>query len=223
MASEDDIGAGTAAGGGQETGAGDGGAGDKAGKPGGETLMTSGTGGGGAGDKAGGGDGAGDKAGDADPSAEVPDKPEGYDLKFSAETVVDKELLSGFRKAAHEMGISVGQARKLAALYEGHAAQGAEKARAEQARFLLEARRGWEAEIQKSPSFEADRANIQAALRRFGDPELYGLLDQTNLGSHPRMWAFMAAVGRALAEPGFRGGNAGGEKSIAETLYPNMN
>jgi hypothetical protein len=228
MADEDTTGAGDKGADGTE-GQGSGGSGQEQG--GGETLMTAGNKGGQETGAEGGKDGKpegkdADKAADkdADPSAKVPDTPEGYDLKFSASTTVDKELLAGFQKTAHELGINAGQAQKLAALYEGHMAKAGERMQAEYTKFLLDARKGWEAEIEKSPTFEADRANIQTALRRFGDQELYDLLDQTNLGSHPKMWAFMAAVGKALVEPGFRGGsgNSGGEKSAAEILYPNM-
>ena len=158
---------------------------------------------------------------------QAPDKAEGYALKCAPETKVDSGLLDSFRKTALELGLTRAQAGKLAGMYEQHAAKtAAEAARAmeaEQTRVMLEARKKWEAEITASPEFEAERGRIQAALRRFGSPELYTLLDQTNLGSHPEMWKFMAAVGQALAEPGFHGENGGRAKSAAEVLYPNMN
>lgn len=158
-----------------------------------------------------------------DPSAKVPDTPEGYDLKFDPKTQVDNGLLDDFRKTAKELGLTQGQAQKLGGMYEARMAD-AEKRMAEaQTKALLEARKGWEGEISKRPGFEAERGHIQAALRQFGDTELFDLLDQTNLGSHPKMWDFMAKVGKALAEPGFRGENTGQGKSAAEVLYPNMN
>lgn len=167
------------------------------------------------------GDGKGGKQ--DDPAAQVPDKAEGYDLKFSAETKVDAELLGSFRQTALELGLTRGQAQKLGSLYEGHMAKAAERMQAEQTRALLEARKVWENEITGSPTFQEDQVRIQSALRQFGDDELYELLNQTNLGSHPKMWAFMAKVGKALAEPGFHGSGAGQTKSAAEVLYPNMN
>lgn len=207
------------------------GAGDKGGQD--DSLMTRDLegdkgGSGDAGDK--GGDKPGDKAGKGkesdkpsdDPADKAPDKPEGYSLKFAAETKVDAELLSGFQKTAHELGLSQAKAQKLAALYEAHAAKAGEQARAEQQKYLDDARKQWEAEIEKLPTFVQDREAIQTALRQFGDEELYDLLNQTLLGSHPKMWAFMAKVGKALAEPGFKGKNSGKEKSAAEVLYPDM-
>ena len=159
----------------------------------------------------------------ADPDAEVPDKPEGYDLKFAEGTEVDTALLDSFRKGALEMGLTRGQAQKLGSLYEAHMKGAAERVQAEQTKALLAARKAWEAEITSQPNFREDLGRIQNALRQFGDKELFDLLDQTNLGSHPKMFAFMAKIGKALAEPRFHGGHGNEAKSAAEVLYPNMN
>lgn len=156
------------------------------------------------------------------PAAQVPDKAEGYELTFARDTQVDAALLDGFRKTALEIGLTRGQAQKLGSLYEAHMKEAGARMQEEQTRALLQARKTWEAEITSQPGFREDLGRIQAALRQFGDRELYELLDQTNLGSHPKMFAFMAKIGRALAEPGFHGGTAGEAKSAAEVLYPNM-
>lgn len=157
-----------------------------------------------------------------DPAAQVPDTPEGYDLKFDRNTQVDTALLDDFRKTAREAGLTRGQAQQLSSMYEARMAEAATRMAEAQTKALLEARKGWEGEISRRPAFEAERGHIQAALRQFGDAELFDLLDQTNLGSHPKMWDFMARVGKALAEPGFRGENTGRAKSAAEVLYPDM-
>ncbi len=175
------------------------------------------------------GEGEGQKDGDKDgkdkddPSAKVPDKPEGYDLTFAPETQVDTALLDGFRKTAKEIGLTQGQAQKLGSMYEAQMADAGKRFVEAQTAVMLEARKGWEAEITKSPTFEKDMALVQETMRQFGDQELYDLLDQTNLGSHPKMFAFMAKIGKALAEPGVRGSHTGQAKSAAEVLYPNMN
>jgi hypothetical protein len=152
----------------------------------------------------------------------VPDKPDGYKFAFAKETQVDTELLGNFQKTAHELGISQDKAQKLASFYETHAAKAWERVAEAQRQALESAKAKWEEGIQKSPDFVRERADIQAALRQYGDPELYELLDQTNLGAHPKMWAFMAKVGRALAEPGFHGKNSGKDKNAADVLYPNQ-
>ena len=195
----------------------------------GNSLMTKGEGenGGQDADKAPGkeqgkeGDKGQDKGAD-DPAAKVPDKPDGYALKFTEGTRVDSEMLAGFQKTAHELGISQGKAQKLAEMYEAHAAKAGERAVAERQKVIDAATAEWEAEIAKSPTFTQDREHIRSALRQYGDQELYEILDQTNLGSHPKMWAFMAKVGKALAEPGFHGKNSGKERTAADVLYPNQ-
>lgn len=160
--------------------------------------------------------------GEKDPADKVPEKPDGYELKFGEETQVDTELLADFQKAAHELGIPQGQAQKLAEMYEAYAAKAEERAVASQQKALDTAAANWEAEIEKTPTFTQDREHIRSALRQYGDQELYDLLNQTNLGSHPKMWAFMAKVGKALAEPGFHGQNSTKERSAADVLYPNQ-
>lgn len=160
---------------------------------------------------------------DSDPDAQKPDKPEGYELSFAKETQVDAELLDGFRKTALELGLTRGQAQKLASLYEAHMKGAGERMQQAQTKYLLDARKTWEAEITNKPGFQEDLGRIQNALRQFGDQELFDLLDQTNLGSHPKMFAFMAKVGKALAEPGFHGSAGGEAKTAAEIIYPNMN
>ena len=157
-----------------------------------------------------------------DPADKVPDKPEGYDLKFAEGTQVDTELLSGFQAAAHELGLSQTKAQALAAMYEAHAAKAYDKAAEAQQQAIETAKTQWETEIQASPTFMQEREHIQAALRQYGDKELYDLLDQTNLGAHPKMWAFMAKIGKTLAEPGFVGKNSREPKSAADVMYPNQ-
>ncbi|MDR1242317.1 MAG: hypothetical protein LBM00_06010 [Deltaproteobacteria bacterium] len=212
----------------------------KGGEPAGETLLTgleekaeeNGEGGkagnadkdASAKDRAGGTSG-GDKAKSADGSGgEVPDTPEGYKLKFAETVRPDEELLGNFKQTAHELGLSLKQAQRLSELYIGHAVRLEEKALDSQTSALLAARKQWESEIKKSASFEQDKSLARKALKRFGNQELYDLLDQTNLGAHPRMFSFMAEIGKALAEPGFKGNSAAREeKSIARILYPEMN
>ncbi len=158
----------------------------------------------------------------ADPSAKVPDTPEGYALEFAKGTEVDVLLLDNFRKTAKELGLTQGQAQTLASLYEANSKNQAEAFQKAQTKIMLDARKTWEAEIVSQPRFQEDLGLIQGALRQFGDKELYELLDQTNLGSHPKMFSFLAKVGRALAEPAFRGEQGAESKSAAEVLYPNM-
>lgn len=158
----------------------------------------------------------------ADPAAVVPESPDGYALEFAEGTVLDEVLLGSFKTTAHELGISQGQAQKLADLYAGHVAAKADAMQQEQAAALRTAVDGWEQTIKSSPTFAADKEHAQRALVQYGNPELFQVIDDTLIGSHPAMFSFMAAVGKALAEPVTRGNGASGPLDAAKILYPNL-
>lgn len=153
------------------------------------------------------------------PSGRVPEFPDGYELTFARDVSVDTELLGAFRGTAHELGITQGQAQKLADLYAGHAADTARR----QAEGLRQAVDGWEAEIKAMPGYAGMRTDAQRALAQYGSPELFRVIDETLIGSHPSMFRFMAAVGKALAEPPARGKSASSAPLTAERIfYPDM-
>ncbi len=154
----------------------------------------------------------------ADPAAAVPDNPEGYALQFGKEITVDTDLLGQFKTTAHEMGLTQGQAAKLAALYEGHMAGLV----AGQVETVRSAEQGWIAELQADKDFSAQVAHARLAREEFGTPELTELFLETRLGSHPAMVRCFAKIGKALAESKFRATDSpGAAKSAADTLYPN--
>lgn len=155
------------------------------------------------------------------PDDAVPDSPEGYTLRFVQGVTVDRGLLSEFQRMAHESGMRLGDAQKLASLYAAHAGKSGEAAARAQAQAIENARVAWENEIRSSPAFAREKVYAQTALRKYGDNELYALMDQTNLGSHPKMWAFLSRVGKALSEPGFHGGPSSRDvRSAADIMYP---
>jgi hypothetical protein len=163
-----------------------------------------------------------EKADAKDAADTVPDKPDGYAITFEKDTAVDTQLLGEFQKTAHELGISQEKAQKLASFYEAQAKKAGTAFEAAQQASLEKARTGWEAEIQSRPNFAQEREHARSALRQYGDAELYALIDQTNLGSHPKMWDFLAKIGKELAEPGFRGKDARNPQSAADILYPDQ-
>lgn len=149
----------------------------------------------------------------------VPDSPDGYSLVFDKSVSVDAELLNGFRAVAHEAGITQSQAKKLAELYAGHAS-GQDRKRVESLRQAVD---GWEKEIRDTPGFAAQKADAQRALARYGCADLFQVLDETLLGSHPAMFRFMSSVGKALSEPGMSGKGVGAGPLTAEKIfYPDM-
>lgn len=148
-----------------------------------------------------------------------------YELQFSEGTNVDETLLSSFKNIAKENGLSQEQAQGLAGMYEKFVKEQTEKSSKEHIDYMLSSRKQWEEEIKARPGYSIETQNIQTALRHFGDPELYGLLNETNLGSHPKFWDFMARISKELAEPGeFSTRNTPrGEIPLAERLWPDMN
>lgn len=175
---------------------------------------------------------AGGKAGEQDAGGEktdpalavTPDGPEGYDLSFGEGTEVDQHLLGDFTRTAHELGLTKGQAQKLAAMYEARINQATQAVQDEQAAALRVAREAWISEIKGRPTFKSEESQVKKALAAFGSPELFDLLDQTRLGDHPVFWNFMARTGQALGEPGFHGRGAGGgpEPPLPARMWPNM-
>jgi hypothetical protein len=164
-----------------------------------------------------------DKGKDDDPAAKVPDKPEGYDLKFGEDIVIDETMLSTFKATAHELGLSQGQSQKLASMYEAEVGRIQEAAITAQREALDKAQVEWETKIKADKDFEQKYSNAMLALRQFGSAELTQVMDQTRIGSFPAFFDFVAAVGGALSEPGFKGsGTGGGNKTFSQVMYPDM-
>lgn len=154
---------------------------------------------------------------DADAALQVPENPDGYALNFADADSVDTALLAQYTSLAHEMGLNRSQAAKLAAMYENHVSGQVQR----QMETLREAEKGWLAELRADKGFTVDMTHARRAVEQYGSPELMSVLEETRMGSHPVMVRFMAKIGKALAEPGFRAtSGAGANKSAAEVLYP---
>lgn len=135
-----------------------------------------------------------------------PETPEGYALKFAEGTQVDSEILGQFQKTAHEMGLPLGQAQKMADLYAGHMAEMNQKYQEAQFQALNDYINTQNAELAKRPDFQKELGLARKTLKEFGSDELAEVFQQTAMGSHPAMFDFVVKVGKALGEPGFKGG-----------------
>lgn len=153
----------------------------------------------------------------------VPDKPDGYALKFAEGLAVDNTLLGGFKNTAHELGLNQNQAQKLADMYVKHMTDSAKSFNDAQTKALSEAQQGWEKEITSRPAFKQEVADARRVMAQYGSPELNATMDQSLMGSHPVFFDFVVKVGKALAEPEVRG-MAGSDKKtpLADRLWPNM-
>jgi len=161
-----------------------------------------------------------DKKPDPAEADQKPDKPEGYDLSFAEGTQVDTELLGQFQQAAHELGLSKGQAQKLADLYAGHTAEVAKKIEAAQNQAINDYINTQNAEFEKRPGFKEEVVLARKAMLEFGDQALADIFQASAMGSHPAMYEFMVKVGRALSEPGFKGSSGkAAETPIHERIY----
>ena len=154
------------------------------------------------------GEGDGSKEGEPqeDTADLKPETPEGYALNFADGTEVDAELLGQFQKTAHEMGLPLGQAQKMADLYAGHMADLNQKYQEAQFQALNDYINTQNAELAKRPGFQEELGLARKTLKEFGSDALAEVFQQTAMGSHPAMFDFVVKVGKALGEPGFKGG-----------------
>lgn len=160
---------------------------------------------------------------EGDKLSPVPESPDGYELAFDEGVSIDEDLLGGFKKAAHGLGITQEQAAKLAEFYAGYASRAGEQAQAAQVKALKETVAGWERELRTSPTYRADKEHVERAFSEFGSDDFYAMMDQTCLGAHPLMFRFAVEVGKALAEADIKGTPAPEVKTRAEVMYPEQN
>ena len=164
------------------------------------------------------------KEGDpADKAPAVPEKPEGYEAVFPEGVEVDQELLTAYRGKAHELGLNQKQFQELASMYAEKVAGEHDRFRKAQFDNVDQVGLKWAEELKARPTYEADLGHATKALAQFGSQELYEYFDVSMAGNYPPMFDFVVAVGKALAEPDFKGrGGSSSEKSAAEILYPNQ-
>lgn len=163
----------------------------------------------------------GDKK-DEDPDNVVPEDGK-YDIQLPDGLQVDQELLDGISPAMKEIGLTKGQASKLAAAY---AEQGKKQHDALQARHDKVVQ-DWQAEIKTDKDFGGDKLkdSINTANRviaTFGDDAFRRDLKDLGIGNHPGLFRLLARVGNALSDDkpvASETPAASQKKDHAETLY----
>jgi hypothetical protein len=129
----------------------------------------------------------------------VPESPDGYEAPKPPDGFeLDKNVIGGFSKVAHEAGISKGAWAKLSSAFvamelERHTAIQAERAK-EKETGMAALKQEWGAAAERNIGL------CQQVVNDFGGPELKAYLNETGLGNHPKMVAFLAKMGQVLSE-----------------------
>lgn len=99
-------------------------------------------------------------------------------------------MLGEFRKVAGEFGLTPDRGKRLLELH-------ARAVEAERAARDAEVER-WRAQTDADPELVAGADAAREVVRKFGTPELLGVLNDTAVGDHPEMVRFVVRVARAL-------------------------
>lgn len=158
---------------------------------------------------------------DAKPDA-VPEK---YDLKTPDGVALDEAALAEFEPIAKELKLTNEQAQKLADIHTKRM-QETERANAEQ---WKQTTANWVNDIKADKeiggqNLDTSVRHAQAALAKFGTPELKAQMDATGMGNHPELVRVFARIGKAMAEDNFiQSGKDGVVGDPAKRMFPTMN
>lgn len=151
--------------------------------------------------------------------------PEKYELKVPDGMVLDEAALAEFDPVARELNLTNEQAQKLADIYSKRMADSA-KAQQEQWKQTTEK---WVDDVKADKeiggaNLDSSVRHAQAALQKFGTPELVAQMDATGMGNHPELVRVFARIGKAMAEDTFvQSGKDGAQVDPAKKLFPGMN
>lgn len=151
--------------------------------------------------------------------------PEKYDLKVPDGMTIDEAALAEFDPIARELNLSNEQAQKLADIYSKRMA---ESSRQQQEQWKQTTEK-WVDDVKADKelggqNLETSIKHAQAALNKFGTPELRSQMDATGMGNHPELVRVFARIGKAMAEDTFvQSGKDGAQVDPAKKLFPSMN
>jgi hypothetical protein len=151
--------------------------------------------------------------------------PEKYELKAPDGVALDEAALTEFEPVARELNLSNEQAQKIADLYSKQMAEQSNR----QAEQWKQTTANWVGDIKADKeiggqNFETSVRHAQAALNKFGSPELKAQMDATGMGNHPELVRVFARIGKAMAEDTFiQSGKDGVVADPAKKMFPTMN
>ena len=130
------------------------------------------------------------------------------------------ELLTEFKGAAKELGLSQEQAQKLVDLQAKFVLASAK----EQQEQFTQLGNEWAQETKKAlgTNFASEMRFAAKARDQFASPELVQLLNDSKLGNHPEVVKLFIAIGKAVSEDGFVSGRNAAENDPLVAMYPTM-
>jgi len=151
--------------------------------------------------------------------------PEKYaDFQLPENTEVKPEALDKFREVAKKLDLPQEKAQELLT-FQMQSVNEFVQDTTQQFKALSGA---WLAEAKADEkiggvNFNKNLEAGKRVLKQLGTPELVKVLDVFGLGNHPEMIRFTSKIGKMIGEDGIvTGGAGGGEKSLADRLYPSM-
>jgi hypothetical protein len=171
------------------------------------------------------------------PAVVAPVVPETYDLKLPADSTLDPAIVERTAAIARELGLSneAGQkaldfaaAERSAAVQEYEAARQPGGPAWKENVTRLEAEALADPEIGGSPEKLAASAELgKQALTKFFPPEIKAFLDETGLGSDPRVLRGLVKIAKGMGEGklvlgGTSDGDSNSEEAKLARMYPSM-
>lgn len=159
-------------------------------------------------------------AADAVPAADTaqagPEAPIEYSFKAPDGVKLDPERVAEFTTLAQELKLPPEKAQALVDM--------AARIEVKRAADHVAQVKAWGDEVRADKELGGDKLPAALAVAQkaidLGPPELRDLLDLTGLGNHPAVFRWAHAVGKALSEDTFRGGNPPAPAaSMADRLY----
>jgi hypothetical protein len=160
-------------------------------------------------------------------SAEGASTPDYADFQLPEDVQMDQQLFGEFTKTAKAIGLNQDQAQQLINM----GAQLSQKIMAQAQEDQIQRVNAWADETRNDKEIGGDQlqqnlATAKKAMDAFGSDELIAVLDSTGLGNHPAIIKAFVKAGKAVSEDTLMPGGAQvptAQKSLAQTLYPNMN
>ncbi|WP_106354939.1 hypothetical protein [Paraburkholderia fungorum] len=153
------------------------------------------------------------------------------DFKLPEGVQADEKLLSGFKSAAQEAGLTQDQAQKLIDMHSDAVKQAADAS----TQLWYDTQKQWQEAVMKDPeiggkNFEPMKETVAKAIDLIGGDDAAKIrhaFDYTGAGNNPEVIRFLYRLGKTIGEGGsVTGGSPAAvvqPKSAAEKVYPSQN